>query len=196
MAARGFWQVHPGAASTFLSRVTALLEARPGDRVIDLYAGSACSRCASAISSHPTASSSVSRETGGRCENGVVNTEHLDNVEWRANRVDRELRSLVGQDVVTADLAVLDPPRTGAGKDVMGCSPDGSPPGRLRRVRSVALARDVKAAATHGYGLVSLEAWDAFPMTHHVECIAVLELERADDAAASRARDDVFMPFS
>jgi tRNA/tmRNA/rRNA uracil-C5-methylase (TrmA/RlmC/RlmD family) len=37
-----------------------------------------------------------------------------------------------------------------------------------------ALARDVKAAGTHGYGLVSLEAWDAFPMTHHVECIAVL----------------------
>jgi hypothetical protein len=23
--------------------------------------------------------------------------------------------------------------------------------------------------------MVSLEAWDAFPMTHHVECIAVLE---------------------
>ena len=25
------------------------------------------------------------------------------------------------------------------------------------------------------YDLVSVEAWDAFPMTHHVECIAVLE---------------------
>ena len=108
-------------------------------------------------------------------ENGVVNTEHLDNVEWRANRVDRELRSLVGQDVTT-DLAVLDPPRTGAGKDVMGLLARMAP----RRVVYVAcdpsaLARDVKAAATHGYDLVSLEAWDAFPMTHHVECIAVLE---------------------
>ena len=30
VAARGFWQVHPGAASTFLSRVTALLGARAG----------------------------------------------------------------------------------------------------------------------------------------------------------------------
>jgi tRNA/tmRNA/rRNA uracil-C5-methylase (TrmA/RlmC/RlmD family) len=38
-----------------------------------------------------------------------------------------------------------------------------------------ALARDVRAAAEHGYVLRSVEGWDAFPMTHQVECIAVLE---------------------
>jgi tRNA/tmRNA/rRNA uracil-C5-methylase (TrmA/RlmC/RlmD family) len=175
VAARGFWQVHPGAASTFLSRVTALLAARPGDRVVDLYAGAGLFTMR--LGEVVAPDGFVLGVEGDRAavENGVVNTEHLDNVEWRANRVDRELRSLVGQDVTT-DLAVLDPPRTGAGKEVMGLLARMAP----RRVVYVAcdpsaLARDVKAAATHGYDLVSLEAWDAFPMTHHVECIAVLE---------------------
>jgi tRNA/tmRNA/rRNA uracil-C5-methylase (TrmA/RlmC/RlmD family) len=175
VAARGFWQVHPGAASTFLSRVTALLGARPGDRVVDLYAGSGLFTMRLGELVAPDGFVLGVEGDRGAVENGLVNTEHLDNVEWRSNRVDRELRSLVSQDV-TADLAVLDPPRTGAGKDVMGLLAQLAP----RRVVYVAcdpsaLARDVKAAATHGYRLVSLEAWDAFPMTHHVECIAVLE---------------------
>lgn len=175
VSARGFWQVHPGAASTFLSRVTALLGAEPGDRVVDLYAGSGLFTMRLGELVAPDGFVLGIEGDRGAVANGATNTEHLDNVEWRANRVDRELRSLVGQDV-TADLAVLDPPRTGAGKEVMGLLARMAP----RRVVYVAcdpsaLARDVKAAATHGYELVSLEAWDAFPMTHHVECIAVLE---------------------
>lgn len=180
LAARGFWQVHPGAASTFLSRVESLLGARPGDRVVDLYAGSGL--FAMRLGELVAPDGFVLGVEGDRraVENGATNTEHLDNVEWRANRVDRELRSLVGQGV-TADLAVLDPPRTGAGKDVMSLLAALGP----RRVVYVAcdpaaLARDVRAAGDSGYSLVSLEAWDAFPMTHHVECIAVLE--RGDEA--------------
>jgi tRNA/tmRNA/rRNA uracil-C5-methylase (TrmA/RlmC/RlmD family) len=38
-----------------------------------------------------------------------------------------------------------------------------------------ALARDVKAAAEHGYVLTRLRAFDLFPMTAHVECVALLE---------------------
>jgi tRNA/tmRNA/rRNA uracil-C5-methylase (TrmA/RlmC/RlmD family) len=175
VAARGFWQVHPGAASTFLSRVVALLGAAAGDKVVDLYAGSGLFTMRLGELLAPDGF--VLGVEGDRraVENGATNTAHLDNVEWRANRVDRELRSLVSQGV-TADLAVLDPPRTGAGKEVMALVAQLAP----RRVVYVAcdpaaLARDVRAAADHGYTLSSLEAYDAFPMTHHVECIAVLE---------------------
>jgi tRNA/tmRNA/rRNA uracil-C5-methylase (TrmA/RlmC/RlmD family) len=38
-----------------------------------------------------------------------------------------------------------------------------------------ALARDAAYLAEAGYALGELRAFDAFPMTHHVECIAVLE---------------------
>ena len=37
-----------------------------------------------------------------------------------------------------------------------------------------ALARDVAIFAEHGYALSSLRAFDLFPMTHHVECVALL----------------------
>jgi tRNA/tmRNA/rRNA uracil-C5-methylase (TrmA/RlmC/RlmD family) len=174
VAARGFWQVHPGAASTFLSRVVALLGAEAGDRVLDLYAGSGLFTMRLGELVAPGGFLLGVEGDARAVENGIRNTEHLDNVEWRANSVDRELKSLVAQEI-SADLVVLDPPRTGAGKEVMRLVAQLGP----RRVVYVAcdpaaLARDVRAAADHGYELVSLEGWDAFPMTHHVECIAVL----------------------
>ena len=38
-----------------------------------------------------------------------------------------------------------------------------------------ALARDVALFATHGYDLADLRAFDAFPMTHHMECVALFQ---------------------
>ena len=51
---------------------------------------------------------------------------------------------------------------------------------RPRRVVHVAcdpaaLARDIALFRERGYRLAELEAFDAFPMTHHIECIALLE---------------------
>ena len=75
-----------------------------------------------------------------------------------------------------ADVVVLDPPRTGAGRTVVQ---------RLLALRPrvvayvacdpAALARDVATAADAGYRLSALRAFDLFPMTHHVECVALLE---------------------
>jgi tRNA/tmRNA/rRNA uracil-C5-methylase (TrmA/RlmC/RlmD family) len=53
------------------------------------------------------------------------------------------------------------------------------PPAGLRRVAYVScdpatLARDVAVFADFGWRLASLRAFDAFPMTHHVECVATL----------------------
>ena len=38
-----------------------------------------------------------------------------------------------------------------------------------------ALARDTAYLGTPATGLRALRAFDAFPMTHHVECVAVFE---------------------
>jgi tRNA/tmRNA/rRNA uracil-C5-methylase (TrmA/RlmC/RlmD family) len=76
---------------------------------------------------------------------------------------------------IEPDVIVLDPPRAGAGREVMaallamrpraigyvGCDP-------------AALARDVRVALDAGWELTELRAFDAFPMTHHVECVARL----------------------
>ncbi len=36
------------------------------------------------------------------------------------------------------------------------------------------LARDIGLLAARGWSLDGLRAFDAFPMTHHVECVATL----------------------
>jgi tRNA/tmRNA/rRNA uracil-C5-methylase (TrmA/RlmC/RlmD family) len=71
---------------------------------------------------------------------------------------------------------VLDPPRSGAGKTVVSLVSGV----RARRIAYVAcdpaaLARDLRFFADRGYAFTSLRAFDLFPMTHHVECVALLE---------------------
>jgi len=38
-----------------------------------------------------------------------------------------------------------------------------------------ALARDTGYFLNNGYSLVKLRAFDLFPMTHHIECVALFE---------------------
>ncbi|HVQ17506.1 MAG TPA: class I SAM-dependent RNA methyltransferase, partial [Actinomycetes bacterium] len=71
------------------------------------------------------------------------------------------------------DLVVLDPPRAGAGRAVLERVARLGP----RAISYVAcdpaaLARDVAILAGLGYELGALRAFDLFPMTHHVECVA------------------------
>ena len=75
-----------------------------------------------------------------------------------------------------ADVVVLDPPRVGAGRAVVDAVA-GLAPDRVVYVACdpAALARDLAYLDGHGYALSSLRAFDLFPMTHHVECVAVVD---------------------
>jgi tRNA/tmRNA/rRNA uracil-C5-methylase (TrmA/RlmC/RlmD family) len=73
------------------------------------------------------------------------------------------------------DLVVLDPPRSGAGPQVVAGVAERGP----RAVAYVAcdpaaLARDVRTLRAYGYKLVALRAYDLFPHTHHMEAVALL----------------------
>ncbi|WP_052665423.1 class I SAM-dependent RNA methyltransferase [Nitriliruptor alkaliphilus] len=71
------------------------------------------------------------------------------------------------------DVVVLDPPRTGAGADVIaGAISLG--PGAIVYVACdvAALARDTRALIEGGYRLTAVQPLDLFPMTHHVEVVA------------------------
>ena len=94
-------------------------------------------------------------------------------VEVRAVRVTAGLLGGLG---IAPDIAVLDPPRAGAGPDVLTAL-------LALRPRAVAyvscdpaaLARDLRAAVDAGWLLTRLRAFDCFPMTQHVETVALLE---------------------
>jgi tRNA/tmRNA/rRNA uracil-C5-methylase (TrmA/RlmC/RlmD family) len=74
------------------------------------------------------------------------------------------------------DVVVLDPPRAGAGREVM-TAVLGLAPRVVAYIACdpAALARDVSTAQDAGWELSSLAAFDAFPMTAHVECVAALQ---------------------
>lgn len=75
----------------------------------------------------------------------------------------------------TADTVVLDPPRSGAGNKVVG-QILGLKPRHVIYVACdpIALARDLKQFLAAGYDLAGIRAFDLFPHTHHVECVASL----------------------
>ena len=112
----------------------------------------------------------------------LVHRQNLSDLHQVAVLADRVDRALAADLVGSRDLVVLDPPRTGARRDVV----EGIVALAPRAVAYVAcdpaaLARDVAIFAEHGYPLTSLRAFDLFPMTHHVKCVAVLSRRPAGD---------------
>jgi tRNA/tmRNA/rRNA uracil-C5-methylase (TrmA/RlmC/RlmD family) len=175
LSARGFWQVHPRAADTFVGHVLRELAPQPGERALDLYAGVGLFALALADAVGPTGAVLAIESDAHAIADAKSNLRLRPEIELRRGKVDRSLKPLVRQGIHT-DLVVLDPPRTGAGKSVIKDVAALAP----RAVAYVAcdpaaLARDVAYARDAGYGIRSLRAFDAFPMTHHVECIAILE---------------------
>jgi tRNA/tmRNA/rRNA uracil-C5-methylase (TrmA/RlmC/RlmD family) len=178
----GFWQVHPGAADLLAAEVLAALAPKPGEVALDLYCGAGLF-------------AGVLAEAVGP-EGGVIAIEHdpiavrdarhnLRDWPWaRAHRGDvaHVLRRI---DVGGASMAVLDPPRTGVAAAVIDvlCGRDhaAADSGGLRLARlayvscdPATLARDLRLLLDGGWRLVGVRGYDAFPMTHHVECLATL----------------------
>lgn len=172
LSARGFWQVHPAAPRTFAETVLEFLEPAPGERALDLYAGVGLFAAALA-----QAVGRRGRVVAVESDVHAVHDARGNLVSWpharvRAGRVDRAVRDLA-RSHTRADLVVLDPPRVGAGKAVLrdvallhpraiayvACDP-------------AALARDTAYLMNVGWRLADLRVFDAFPMTHHVECLA------------------------
>jgi tRNA/tmRNA/rRNA uracil-C5-methylase (TrmA/RlmC/RlmD family) len=86
--------------------------------------------------------------------------------------------ALVSERLGSMDLAVLDPSREGAGRAVMTSLAELEP--APRRIVYVAcdpasFARDLRVLLDAGWVLRSLKAFDLFPMTEHVEIMAVVE---------------------
>jgi tRNA/tmRNA/rRNA uracil-C5-methylase (TrmA/RlmC/RlmD family) len=108
---------------------------------------------------------------------GAAALADLPQVTFTEGRVERMLGRLPGATALTGpDVVVADPPRRGLGEALVDalCA---RRPARVVHVACdpAALARDVAAFARHDYALARLRAFDAFPMTHHMECVALLE---------------------
>lgn len=85
------------------------------------------------------------------------------------------------QGALQIDLLLLDPPRTGAESRVIS----GILRLKPRRISYVScdpatLARDLKKLIAGGYSITSIQAFDMFPQTHHVETVVLLDFVPPD----------------
>lgn len=165
LATEGFWQVHPGAADTLVEAVLDGLQPEPGERAFDLY-------CGVGLFTGALVDAGV-RAWGVEWDRQAITyaRSNVPNAKFTAGKVERVLRTLPKR----TDLVVLDPPRTGAGKAVI----DAVVARRPRAIAYVAcdpaaLARDLARAARCGYRPASIRAFDLFPMTHHLEAVAIV----------------------
>ncbi|PVG83713.1 tRNA/tmRNA/rRNA uracil-C5-methylase [Nocardioides gansuensis] len=174
----GFWQVHPGAPQVLVETVLSMLGAQPGERVLDLYSGVGLfARFLADEVGEGTRVLAVEADRAA-ARHARANLAGHERAEVACGPVDEVLATSYDEPF---DLVVLDPPREGARRRVVEQVVDRAP----RAVAYVAcdpaaLARDVAIFREHGYRLSALRAFDLFPMTHHVECVALLETTGPD----------------
>ena len=173
----GFWQVHPGAADTLAAAVLDALRPQPGEVALDLYCGAGLFAGVLAAAVGPSGT-----VIGIEADAAAVRDarHNLRATPWaRVHRGDAAAL-LARNGLSGASLAVLDPPRTGVARPVIDLLSASS---LIRRIAYVScdpatLARDIAALSAAGWALEALRAFDAFPMTHHVECLATLARSR------------------
>jgi tRNA/tmRNA/rRNA uracil-C5-methylase (TrmA/RlmC/RlmD family) len=183
--AGGFWQVHRLAASTLSDTVAAALRALggvdPDAWHLDLYGG--VGLFAAAIADEGGASTRITT-----VESDARATEHAGEnlAEWvgaraETGRVDRWLAktaaeaSAAERERVSRGVVLLDPPRAGAGREVVESVTSLAPAAVVYvACDPVALARDVATFRAAGYEPGPVTALDLFPNSHHVEAVATL----------------------
>lgn len=171
VSAGGFWQVHPQAASLLASAVLDGLEPQPGERALDLYAGAGLFAALLGERVGPSGAVLAVESDARACADAARNTDDQPHVRIRTGDVDARMLASAGR----PDLVVLDPPRAGAGLAVTR----GLAALRPRRMAYVScdpasFSRDLRVLLDVGWALTSLRAFDLFPMTEHVELVAIL----------------------
>jgi tRNA/tmRNA/rRNA uracil-C5-methylase (TrmA/RlmC/RlmD family) len=175
--AAGFWQVHPAAASALAAAILSGLRPQPGEVVLDLYAGAGlfAALLAEAVGeAGRVVAVEGSRQAAADARANLRSVGPVRADVW-ADEVSAATIGGLTAGGVHPDLVVLDPPRAGAGAAVIRAILATEP--RLVGYVScdpATLARDVRVAGDAGWRLGGLRAFDAFPMTHHVECVAIL----------------------
>ena len=165
---KSFWQSHKDAPRVLTDAVLQYAKAREGDCVLDLYGGVGLFAASFLSLIGETGSVDIVEGSKNATADASRNFDGKSNVHIHTGDVARLITRFSQADVI-----VLDPPREGAGKDVIAHCAQLKP----RTIVYVAcdpaaLARDTGYLRDAGYQLESMRAFDLFPMTHHIESVA------------------------
>lgn len=166
-----FWQSHRDGARVYSELVADWAQPASGATAWDLYGGAGV--FAAVLGAAVGESGRVLTVDTARGASGAARAALADLPQVEV-ATDSVRRALTAQDRV-ADVAVLDPPRTGAGREVIDLMAAAGVP-RVVHIgcEAASFARDIGLYRGHGYTVERIRVFDAFPLTHHVECVALL----------------------
>lgn len=168
--ARAFFQSNRFLLGTLVAHVA---RAVPRGPVLDLYAGVglfsvalACRGGGEVVAVEGDSIAAADLETNAKPCGSAIATLQQPVEAFFSSRHSRKPFTTV----------IVDPPRTGMSRDALKGISSLSPPHVVYVSCDVAtLARDTRILMDSGYRLSSLEAFDMFPNTAHVETVAVFE---------------------
>jgi 23S rRNA (uracil1939-C5)-methyltransferase len=170
VSALSYFPPNTAGAAALAEIVLGFAGVRPGEGVLDAY-------CSVGLFSIPLADAGASvvgvESNAAACEDFAANAGERTNIELHEGTVEEVLPVLAaaGQGF---DVVILDPPRVGAGPDVLRMVAELGP-SRLIYIASdpASLARDAIHLAAQGYRLVEAQPVDLQPQTFRVETVAL-----------------------
>jgi 23S rRNA (uracil1939-C5)-methyltransferase len=169
VSAGAFFQVNTAQAEAMVSHLLAILPLQPTSTVLDVYCGAGLFSAFLA----PRVARLVAIELSpAACRDFVANLDEFENVELYEGAAELILPSLK----LKADVAIVDPPRSGLDRAVLDALIKLAPP-TLAYVSCdpSTLARDARRLLQAGYRLTQVTPFDLFPQTYAVECISLFE---------------------
>jgi tRNA/tmRNA/rRNA uracil-C5-methylase (TrmA/RlmC/RlmD family) len=168
-----FWQSHIQAPSLLVERVLAALSLSPGDRVLDLYCGAGLF---TKFIAHAVGPEGFVLGIEGSTTATRDAEKNLTAFPWAVIQESSVSTSVLARASEGFTHAVLDPPRSGVDAGALRTL---SAMNTLTTIVSVScdpatFARDLRILVNEGWEISTLRAFDLFPMTEHIECLAVL----------------------
>lgn len=168
VSSESFWQGHFMAAEIIGTAALEALAPKTGERALDLYGG--VGLFGKLLADHG-AKVDIIEASAAAVRDGIVNLQQYENARYHHGDVAEQIHN-----IESADLVLLDPPRSGADIEVLkkivalhprticyiSCDP-------------ASLARDCARLAEMGYRITATSAYDLFPQTAHIECVFTLE---------------------
>lgn len=166
---RSFFQVNLAQAGRIVDHILANAEITAEDVAFDLYSGAGLFSAFLA----PRIKEVIAVEASeSACNDFAVNLDAHENVSLYIGSVEQILPKLKAK----PDLVLVDPPRAGLAKGVVECLIKSSA-SQLVYISCdpATLARDCRRLVEGGFVIRSIQPFDLFPQTYHIECIVILE---------------------
>jgi tRNA/tmRNA/rRNA uracil-C5-methylase (TrmA/RlmC/RlmD family) len=166
-----FWQAHRDAALAYSELICDWAQPSAGMTAWDLYGGVGV--FAAVLGDAVGESGRVVTVDSSRAASQAAQAAFTDLPQVQV--ITDSVRRAVSAERRGADVAVLDPPRAGAGRDVIDLLAAAEVP-RVVHIgcEAASFARDIGLYRRQGYVVNEIRVFDSFPLTHHSECVALL----------------------